>query len=642
MNKSHLQMAVQNGLTVRPNPLPMGLKYHVCAVYNQEKDLLQVQTLLQPLTNSGFSVFDPCVDLIGGQSKIGAMNKGLDSSKTTVIFLTKNFKSDEMCRFEIKNAIWRHNSTRGKHRVLTIVLEPCKIPRCLKLVEKIHLWKNKDKGLHEKVNQIMKKLSAKKYPFRKLRWIGTKSVKTVHDMGRWIPDTDKTLGSLNLLLKLNLVQTALQNGILHCKNKKCKFACQGVDFQRYIGHIKDCPHKVVQCGNKGCLLNGPREVVMRHGELCEYRCVTCKHKGCGMQVSQKMLPDHETECSYGIDKCPNSGCPVNLPKKDIKEHLKVCGYTKQLCTKCNITFFMMDLPLHTCKTCFCGRFISEEHLQSHIQTCKGANQNVRCPNDHCLKELPQEKMNQHLNECPHIIIRCHYVGCMYEDKRDSVIRHIELCKYRPEKCLSCGMLMPHKDLNWHYRICDRLVECKVCGAQVPSSMKLTHDTWLCKKHNIHSFCKFCENTMAMSNYDDHIHQCEATLSVTSGIGSGAMAESNMGTFFSDNMMRNIDNSSGLYGERLNHAVGSKEAKDCKRKITKAQVSVEDILVGLSVPTLKNIGKGNINSYDSDLPTYNGHKKYPTSFSKLREIYKVIERNVPILKEVQSTDLKSAV
>ncbi|KAL3869934.1 hypothetical protein ACJMK2_042555 [Sinanodonta woodiana] len=624
MNKSRLQMtAKQNGVAVRPNPLPLGLKYHVCAVYNQEKDMPRVQKLLQPLTNSGFSVFDPCMDLIGGQSKVGAMSKGLDSSKTTVIFLTKNFKSDEMCRFDIKNAVWRHNLTRGKHQVLAIVLEPCKIPRCLKLVKKMHLWKNKDKGLQENVNQIMKKLSAKRYSFRKLRWIGTKSAKVVQDMGRWIPDTNKTLGTLTLLLQLNLVQTALQNGILHCKNKKCKFACQGVEFQRYISHIKECPYKVVQCGNNGCLLNGPYEDVMRHGEKCEYRCVTCRHEGCGMQVSQKMLPDHEANCSHSIDKCPNTGCPVKLPKKDMKKHLKDCGYTKQLCTKCNIEFFVMDFPSHSCKTCFCGRFISEEHLQSHIETCKGANQNVCCPNDDCLMELPQEKVNQHLNECPHMVIRCHYAGCMYEDKRVRVIGHSVLCTYRPEKCISCGILVPHKELSWHYRICDRLVDCKVCGAQVPISMKLTHDTWLCKKNNVHSFCNICENTMSVSIYGDHIHQCQATLLGATTIGSGAMAAGNTGTFFTNNMMRNIDNSSGLYGERQNRTVGTTEVKDHKRKIYKPQVSVEDILVALSVPTKTT--KVNINSSNSDSRTYNERKKYPTGFSKLRAIYRMIER-----------------
>ncbi|CAC5393818.1 unnamed protein product [Mytilus coruscus] len=116
-------------------------EYHVFASYSEDDSKL-VNRLLQPFENSNCLFYNHDRDGITGQPIMrGQIEKGMEQSKITMLFITKNFLSDELCMFMANLAIWKCMKTKGIHRVFPIILQPCKIPRYLKVLNCIHVWK---------------------------------------------------------------------------------------------------------------------------------------------------------------------------------------------------------------------------------------------------------------------------------------------------------------------------------------------------------------------------------------------------------------------------------------------------------------------------------------------------------------------
>lgn len=116
-------------------------KYHICASYC-ESDIHIVSQLIQILEVSGCLVYDTERDTTPGKLAFKeVVEKGIENSKLSLLFITKNFLTDEACCFFSSVAIWKYITSKGKHRVIPIILEPCKIPKYLKVLNCVHLWK---------------------------------------------------------------------------------------------------------------------------------------------------------------------------------------------------------------------------------------------------------------------------------------------------------------------------------------------------------------------------------------------------------------------------------------------------------------------------------------------------------------------
>jgi len=115
--------------------------YHIFASYC-DNDGRIVGELLQYLENFNCVVNDPERNAIPGHPILRSMiDQGIEQSKITILFITKHFLSDDLCKFITNIAIWKYITTKGKHRVFPVLLEPCKIPRYLKVLKCIHVWK---------------------------------------------------------------------------------------------------------------------------------------------------------------------------------------------------------------------------------------------------------------------------------------------------------------------------------------------------------------------------------------------------------------------------------------------------------------------------------------------------------------------
>ena len=115
--------------------------YHIFASYC-DNDRRIVGELLQYLENFKCVVNDPERNAIPRNSKLRSLiDEGIGQSKITILFITKHFLSNDLCKFITSIAIWKYITTKGKHRVFPVLLEPCKIPRYLKVLECIHVWK---------------------------------------------------------------------------------------------------------------------------------------------------------------------------------------------------------------------------------------------------------------------------------------------------------------------------------------------------------------------------------------------------------------------------------------------------------------------------------------------------------------------
>jgi hypothetical protein len=126
-------------------------RYHVYASYSQ-RDFDIVHQIISRLAQLGFKVNDPDRDFIPGvQVTENIITYGIDMCKTTVLFLSKNYLSSGWCQYEANNAVWKYIKTKGKHRVIPVVLHPCPVPRYLRILNCVYACKYQGKQLSDRL-----------------------------------------------------------------------------------------------------------------------------------------------------------------------------------------------------------------------------------------------------------------------------------------------------------------------------------------------------------------------------------------------------------------------------------------------------------------------------------------------------------
>lgn len=116
--------------------------YPVFTTYSLQ-DQEKVRYIVEMMTSIlGIRVFDPENDVQPGESIIRKIiENGIEKSKASVLFISKNFLKSGLCKFIADNILWRYIITKGKYRVIPIVLDKCKVPRSFRVLNCIYCWK---------------------------------------------------------------------------------------------------------------------------------------------------------------------------------------------------------------------------------------------------------------------------------------------------------------------------------------------------------------------------------------------------------------------------------------------------------------------------------------------------------------------
>ena len=245
------------------------------------------------------------------------------------------------------------------------------------------------------------------------------------------------LSYASLVFNLSKVKLALENCELKCTSENCRFQCSGEKIiDKFFTHIKICKYQHVKC--RFCRQTTLRKNLQRHEQTtCKRRHIKCPNDSCGKMLAATEMYNHARVCSYKIVVCQNEvyGCNGIFARKDKAKHLEICDYEKVTCNVCESIIFRVDMETHKCEKC--------EKL-----FCDGVEDDVT---------------SRRADE----LFNCYFSGCNFTGYRYALETHLLSCEYRREQCPDCGMRMCHRDLVWHQKNCDKIIECEQCHQMVP-------------------------------------------------------------------------------------------------------------------------------------------------------------------------------
>lgn len=448
--------------------------YDIYAAYSEE-DQSDVLPIITTLKQHHLTVYDPNTDALPNETLIQSwLEKGIERSKISVIFLTKQFVKNPFCRYQADHAVMKYATTKGRHRLVVVNLQSCKVPNNLKRFNCVYAWKFREQPL-EQHQRIVHAIFAPKCRFRRgsLWW---NNASTSEKLGKikfgdipgysGKPALDKQLVLYSsLLFNINKVKFVLENCELKCLNENCTYRVEGHKMTEFYDHVQVCNYQQVVC--RFCKQKTFRKNLKRHEETtCRNRLELCPNEACGRKFTVREMEKHLRVCWYREEECPNKcrGCETVFAHKDKTKHLEICEYATVTCRRCEMVIFRVDIEKHVCQR----------------------------PNFYRPDELYQ----------------CNNTGCSFKAIRGEVDAHARTCEFRIEQCADCGMRLPYRDLAWHRRECDKMVECQLCHQVVPRSSKLTHDRWICSAQNIRSRCDHCHVTFRADLQNAHADCCD--------------------------------------------------------------------------------------------------------------------------------------
>lgn len=528
-------------------------QYHIFASYCID-DFGIVRTLLEHFEGSRCIVNDPERDSLPGQLYLrNVIDQGIEKSKVTVLFITKHYLSDDLCAFMTNLAIWKYITSRGSHRVFPVILEPCRIPKCLKVLNCIHVWKyalkGKQKGItgmtyqYHVTERLKRALTEAQPKFRRIRWNGIKTLtwtKTLVEKVKNSAMKDRAFQQpcqwINPFQLWRLFKV-LDHCYINCRYGHCTFACNGRNINMFLNHLNRCRYKPVLCPNVGCQIYEQKWTLEKHLEECPFTTVKCPSEGCNKQVLRRMLPDHLTKCKHYMFDCPNyaHGCTKRVTLIEVGAHKESCGFERLHCTKCDMLLLRRDMTDHD-KTCvkskincsLCRKEILLGEQNGHIlHDCLMAV--VDCPNNGCKIRKKKYEILQHKLICPHRLTVCTYEvkGCNFKDKQLFLDSHVMQCRYRTTHCDICGREQIFKDLEDHTKECEKRKTCEFCGMNVPGSAWSTHER-TCPRTNWMTHCDICRMLVHSHQLKDHKSQncvemsSQSSDAVTDGVLSTMM------------------------------------------------------------------------------------------------------------------------
>lgn len=178
-------------------------------------------------------------------------------SKASFLFISKNFIRDKLCQFLVDSLLSRYIITKGKYRVIPIVLDNYKIPRFLKNLNCIHYQKYVEKiqnynltlmeSLIQLGRRILNTLKGSRHSFR---WIRPRYFVKAEQHNKHILSRLRSLmkrerlkeesGESNLVFNMFKMVTMMKHCILSCKYGDCSFSCSGKQVTKFENHIKEC------------------------------------------------------------------------------------------------------------------------------------------------------------------------------------------------------------------------------------------------------------------------------------------------------------------------------------------------------------------------------------------------------------------
>lgn len=113
---------------------------HVCLIYST-LDREKVKQFRHLLKKYNIKVFDPELEPNQGQSVFNKYQIGIETSKYTIVFLSRNFMKDPLLKYICDMAVYRFAKSRTHQRVIPIILDAIVIPRYVAALRCVAAWK---------------------------------------------------------------------------------------------------------------------------------------------------------------------------------------------------------------------------------------------------------------------------------------------------------------------------------------------------------------------------------------------------------------------------------------------------------------------------------------------------------------------
>lgn len=494
--------------------------HHIYAAYS-DKNATEVRLVLEYLRRYGLKVYDPAVERTPGKRIFHKwLENGIHKSRVTLLFWSKEFRQDELCLYQSENAVLRTSLTKGRHIVICVAINNCKIPALYKQFDCVYAWKWRENP-PEALDNVLQSVLAHLQRARMTYNLGHRASFLVRKKAGGLcqhnskKSTNSVMKAMHVLLNFRKIKTILENCVLCCQNHGCAYRCAGENIKEFYAHVSSCKFAHVQCSNIKCRQTILRGHSVKHKLMCRYKKLKCPNEKCTEQLSPRQLKKHQDSCPHRTKNCPNHkvGCEEIFEFKDIGDHLKVCKYERIECDLCETKIIRMSLEDHKNHRCphapapcpHCQSNIKRLKLESHMQEC---SIQVTCDNLGCGAKMVRGLLQRHKLNCPWEAYKCSYKGCNHTAPKQDLRKHSAECRYKPQRCEDCGNDIAVKDIDWHRKFCDQILECKACGLSVPASIKPTHDEWICCKQTLRTFCRDCHAMFSHSQLENHRNNCQ--------------------------------------------------------------------------------------------------------------------------------------
>lgn len=505
-------------------------RYHMFSSYC-ESDSILIEPVLKYFKRQGCLVNDSGLAI--GQPVLQALvDDEIEQSKSTVLFITNNFLADEGCQAMMNIAIMKYIETKGRHRIVSVIMEKCPIPLPLKMFKCIHIWKS-SLPLHTNTwrnryfsralifNRVVKCVTDAPPKFERINRYGLKTLTNTKNIVEKVQlnISDNTLAKKKRLInpiQLWRFSKNLHRCFIHCRYGQCSFFCRGENVHLFTQHLQECKYQPNKCPNEGCLFTPSKKSLANHLESCPFSTINCPSEGCDERLKRRLVDDHLHICHHRLISCPykTSGCQEVMTREHVKEHASVCKFKVYKCRYCGgtVPWKEADLHLEKCTNikikCECCRHeLSKKEKITHEKVCLKAH--VACPNTGCGMQMKGYQYLLHKNYCQYRIVDCKYIqnGCRVKEPNITINGHIDKCPYRSMTCDICEKEVIATDFERHKSDCTSNISCKRCNQQVAKSALNLHNR-LCPRKNYKIVCDICRQLVDPFKLENHKSQCQ--------------------------------------------------------------------------------------------------------------------------------------
>ena len=165
-------------------------------------------------------------------------------------------------------------------------------------------------------------------------------------------------------------------------------------------------------GARGCYqyYGFPITIGNRNILSLQVRCNNFSPKGCDWVGELQYLANHLANCGFTLLPCPNKcnryDAVVQLYRQDLEKHIReACPRRQYECPHCHEA----------------GEY--QERINEHLQECPMVE--IPCKNNGCRVRMARCDLPTHFQECPFEIVTCRYaiIGCVERFRRRNLERH---------------------------------------------------------------------------------------------------------------------------------------------------------------------------------------------------------------------------